>query len=793
MAEGIELATAYVRIVPTTEDISGNLETALEGPSEESGKNAGKKAGSGFSDSFGKNVTKFGDEFSKKVSVPITAGLTAAMASWSKVDNGLDIVVQKTGASGEALEKMQQTVKDLATTMPVSFADAGTAVGEINTRFGATGEQLEEMSQQFLKFAQINNVDVNSSIDNVQKAMSAFGLTADDAGAMLDTLNKVGQDTGISMDTLEQLMVQNSTALQSMGLNASDSAVLLGQLEKSGADVQTVMMGLTRVQASAMQDGVSMQEEFQKAVGSSDEAVAIFGTRAGAKLYELFNNGTLNADMFTQSQTSLQDALGSTADTFDAMQDPADQWQTVLNNLMVLGYQIGEAVMPSITSAVQTLVPILQKGSEIWEGLNPSTRDLIVKAALLSAAAGPVISTGGKLITGASSLASHFGSVASKAGGFASKLTGLGTSAAQAAPGVTQASVSFGQLAGQALSLVALGAGIALAGVGIKQVADAAVKVTQAGPGAGAAMALMIASIAGLAAGAAALGPALTAGSVGFVAFGAAVLGVGAGVDLAATGIAKLAEQLPVVSEYGSSSALAFLELAGGLTTFGLGSAAGAAGAVALGLGLLDMSINMGVVSTSSLVFNPAMKKMTEHFDKLILQFPKIKTGISGLKTDLSTMQKSFTDADTSISKTMDTMKKKVIESIDEMARKFKNTKFEFNQHIAIPHFSMSGGFNANGGVPSVSVNWYSKAMDRPIILDGATIFGASGNSLLGGGETGREVIMSEDYMQNMISNSSQTYNQNITINAPSELDPSEIARQTRNSTRELLLSLRGV
>lgn len=34
---------------------------------------------------------------------------------------------------------------------------------------------------------------------------------------------------------------------------------------------------------------------------------------------------------------------------------------------------------------------------------------------------------------------------------------------------------------------------------------------------------------------------------------------------------------------------------------------------------------------------------------------------------------------------------------------------------------------------------------------------------------------------------------QNITINAPTDLDPSEIARQTRNSTRELLLSLRGV
>lgn len=36
-------------------------------------------------------------------------------------------------------------------------------------------------------------------------------------------------------------------------------------------------------------------------------------------------------------------------------------------------------------------------------------------------------------------------------------------------------------------------------------------------------------------------------------------------------------------------------------------------------------------------------------------------------------------------------------------------------------------------------------------------------------------------------------YTQNVTINAPTQLSPSEIARQTRNSTRDMVLALRGV
>ena len=81
---------------------------------------------------------------------------------------------------------------------------------------------------------------------------------------------------------------------------------------------------------------------------------------------------------------------------------------------------------------------------------------------------------------------------------------------------------------------------------------------------------------------------------------------------------------------------------------------------------------------------------------------------------------------------------------------------FNFNwslPHISLPHFSLVGEFSLlPPKVPHLSVDWYDRATRNPRILDGATIFGARGNTLLGGGETAREIIMSENYLRGLIS-----------------------------------------
>lgn len=157
------------------------------------------------------------------------------------------ILLSKTGASGDALEEMQTSARNIAKSIPTDFATAGSAVGEVNTRFHMTGQELEDLSQQFVEFASLNDTDVSSSIDNTQKVMEAFNLKSKDAGALLDTMNKVGQDTGISMDTLASSMVSNAASLKELGMSAADAAIFMGQCETSGVDTSTVMAGLKKL------------------------------------------------------------------------------------------------------------------------------------------------------------------------------------------------------------------------------------------------------------------------------------------------------------------------------------------------------------------------------------------------------------------------------------------------------------------------------------------------------------------------------------------------------------------
>lgn len=373
----------------------------------------------------GGKIENVGSTMTKTITAPVAAAAGASVAAWKEVDEAMDTVTTKTGASGKALEDMQQRAKNLAETIPVSFQDAGTAIGEVNTRFGVTGQELEDLSGQFLKFAELNGTDVNSSIDTVQKTMAAFGVETKDAGAMLDTLNQVGQASGISMDTLAADMTKNATALQGMGMNAADAANLMGKLEKSGVDTGVAMTGMSKVQKAAMTDGISMQDEFKKALSSSDSAIDVFGSKAGPKLYAAFQQGAISASDFAGGTSNLNDALGSVSDTFESTEDPLDKMTVAMNKLKDLGAQLVDTAAPMIEQAISGLIGFIDKLKTGWEALSPGMQEAIEKAALIAAAVGPVVVAIGKLTTGVGGLATKFGDALKDAGSFGGALTSL--------------------------------------------------------------------------------------------------------------------------------------------------------------------------------------------------------------------------------------------------------------------------------------------------------------------------------------------------------------------------------
>jgi hypothetical protein len=81
----------------------------------------------------------------------------------------------------------------------------------------------------------------------------------------------------------------------------------------------------------------------------------------------------------------------------------------------------------------------------------------------------------------------------------------------------------------------------------------------------------------------------------------------------------------------------------------------------------------------------------------------------------------------------------------------FANIKLELPD-IPLPHFSVNWMDIAGlVSIPTISVDWYRKAMDQAYMLTNPTIFGAMGGRALGGGEAGAEMVIGRDTMMNMI------------------------------------------
>jgi uncharacterized protein YukE len=136
------------------------------------------------------------------------------------------------------------------------------------------------------------------------------------------------------------------------------------------------------------------------------------------------------------------------------------------------------------------------------------------------------------------------------------------------------------------------------------------------------------------------------------------------------------------------------------------------------------------------------------------------------------------------ISKKVSSARGNVEREIGKIKSAFSNTKFSFNQHVAVPHFSMHGKFDAKSGtVPTVSQSWYGTAMNKAAIFDKPTIFGRSGNTYLGAGETGSEVLTGEKHLKEdiaeAVSDAGNVTTVNVTVYPSKGMDEKQLAKYT--------------
>ena len=100
---------------------------------------------------------------------------------------------------------------------------------------------------------------------------------------------------------------------------------------------------------------------------------------------------------------------------------------------------------------------------------------------------------------------------------------------------------------------------------------------------------------------------------------------------------------------------------------------------------------------------------------------------------------------------------KTTVSNVIDAIKGFFDFTFEWPD-IPTPHFSITpkgwkAGDLLKGSIPSIGIDWYANAMNNPMLLRGATIFGMQDGQFLGGGEAGPEIVAGANTVQRMIFN----------------------------------------
>lgn len=346
----------------------------------------------------GEKIKGVGEKMSIGVTAPIAAVGAAGLAAFSEVDEALDTIITKTGATGDKADQLSQSFENVGSNTHLPLQTVGEAIGEVNTQFGFMGKQLEDSTNYLLQYAEINDTDVSQSAISARQAIEAYGLKYTDLNSVLDVTTKTAQDTGQSVDDLMQKAIDGAPQIKQLGLSFGEGVTLMGKFEQSGVDSGAALSSLSKATATYAKDGKTLSQglgELQdkiKNAGSETEAInaaaEIFGTKGGPRMADAIRRGALDLGDLAKAADSSGGTVGK---TFDATLDPIDQANQAMNNAKLALADVGESVQVSLLPFFQSAISALKSFKTWWDSLSQGTKNWIMIIAGIAAAVGPAL------------------------------------------------------------------------------------------------------------------------------------------------------------------------------------------------------------------------------------------------------------------------------------------------------------------------------------------------------------------------------------------------------------------
>lgn len=501
----------------------------------------------------------------------------------------------------QAMKTLSQQATQMAAKPTVAWEDFKLMLEQTPAGIAAVAKEMGMSTQEMIKGVQAGTIATEDFFDAIAKVGTNESFTK-----LATEYKTVGQAMDGLTETAANKLQPAFDTLSAVGISAISKLVdKVGELdgEKIASKLTT---GLDKI-----------KPYWDTAVGVVSQVGAAFGDAISAISGEMSKlNGSFGS---TESVEGFGDALsiaGGALETFAGfLEDHADIIAVLISNLpkLLMAYMAFKAV-----SAVAPAVMAFGKGimSIAGNGISGLAQKLFGVSSATKTV-GTASATSGKMLLQSAASFMAFGA------GIALAATGLYVLAQAAIQIANAGPLAAGVLMGMVVALgalmvvaksvgpamtagaagfVAFGAAVLLAGTGIMVLTTSAINLANAGPLAIGVMVGMVAAIALLAAGAAVLGPALTAGAVGFIAFGAAIVLVATGALIASAALAVVASVLPVVSQYGMQGAVAIAALGAGMIVFAAGASTAGLASVVLGAGLTVVAVGLTLVGAAVLV-----------------------------------------------------------------------------------------------------------------------------------------------------------------------------------------------
>ena len=331
-----------------------------------------------------KNVKGMGEKFrSAMKGVAMAAGgLTLAAGAATKLgqeyQEATNTIAAGTGATGEQLEGLTQSFRDVWKEVPQDAAAVASAIADVNTEMGLEGDALEDVTKAFLDVSRAMGEEAGPMIKSVADSMIAFGVPAEETRSQLDKLTAVSQAVGVPMSSLADTVVKFGPQLAEMGLSLDESTALIGNMEAAGLDAGKMMPGLNTAIKKLASEGVTdMSAGLQDAIANIQNAATdtealgiatdLFGAGAGIRFKDAIDKGAFSlTDMLAAMENSegkvadLGAATLTMSDKFDIMKNrakealaPIGNFATALGPIVIMAPAIATGI--SAMAASQTI------------------------------------------------------------------------------------------------------------------------------------------------------------------------------------------------------------------------------------------------------------------------------------------------------------------------------------------------------------------------------------------------------------------------------------------------------